>query len=165
MKIKAFFKNPKKFNLLFLSLLPVIFIMIGIISFSSEQATRIFFAADILYGGFLLDIMNINYIFSDVELYLLTFIFSALLLIGNIIAWRLYKRRFFRIYKCIEFIEYIIWTLIFMAVYFGLGIIYVCSPKIVLVIILYMLTLILLLYGMKRTAAVRVRKNEKMERE
>lgn len=165
MKIKAFFKNPKKFSLLFLSLLPVIFIMIGIISFSSEQATRIFFAADILYGGFLLDIMNINYIFSDVELYSLTFIFSALLLIGNIIAWRLYKRRFFRIYKCIEFIEYIIWTLIFMAVYFGLGIIYVCSPKIVLVIILYILTLFLLLYGMKRTAAVRVRKNEKMGRE
>lgn len=164
MKLRLWLKNPIHFNLLVLTVIPIIFILIGVLSLFSETIQNIFFSPVYVYSyvtekaadffGADADAVC-NTVFSLFYNYTTMFSFYFLILSGNIIVYYLHEQGMAGIYKKAEMIFYIVLMLLLIPTFIYTGVIFIDTFGLIFAVILFLPSMFLLSCGIGKTVSVK----------
>ncbi len=163
MKLKLWLKNPIRFNLLVLTVIPIIFILVGVLSLFSETIQNIFFSPVYVYSYVISKIADFfggdadtvcNTAFSLFCNYTTMFGVYFLILSGNIIVYYLNEQGMTGIYKKAEMIFYIVLMLLLISTFIYIGTICIKSVGLIFIILLFLPVMFVMSCGVGKTVSV-----------
>lgn len=167
--MKKLYKNPIKFNLYFLMLFPLIFIIIGIISFFSEDVRQVFYAPASLLGYLTGELFSkfgaeeekVSRAITDL---LCTYQFSLtayiLLLGSDIFSFMLLKRGNIKAYIIITVTECILWFCVWTLFYIQIGFWNIYSVGLIAIMILFLFTTFIISNIIGKAISIKPKEND-----